>query len=416
MKRSRRRWIGGLAALFALVAIILVWMFSPALEYGLDLYRESGPRAVYSWLRNYESGWTEPSISWERVDPTSSGIDAEKLADLQDYLAARSTEAFLIVKDGKLAQEWYRPGRGPNTHYPVASLAKAITGSLALLLVLDDGRMSLDDPVSRYAPQWQEDEEKSVITIRQLATHSSGLDDVSFSADVSGWKHVYVNQRDQRFPLALTRASTIHAPGERYSYSGVGYYVLAYAITRTLSDAPQRDIPSLLEERVMRPLGIPPQAWRLSYGETYQLDDMNLVAIGSGGRYTPRAIARIGQLMLQRGTWNSAQLISAEIVDKVFRYGGSPEQRQKGPEPAATIGWWVNDDGFWSYLPSDAIVGAGIGHQILLIIPSYDLVAVRLGHTLAEPRVWGPAFWTQLGEHLLKPLMECLRDSSRTGA
>jgi CubicO group peptidase (beta-lactamase class C family) len=402
-------WLGGLLGGFALAAIILGWVFRVPVEYGIKRYRESGPRAVYSWLRNYESSWVKPNVSWERGEPASAGIDPDRLAELQDYVADRSTEAFLIVKGGRLVHEWYRPGRGPNTDHSTASLAKAITGSLALMLALNDSLMNLDDPASKYIPQWRDDEEKSRITIRQLATHSSGLEDVMFEGE-SGWKKTYGEQTNERFPLALTRAGLIHEPGETYSYSGVGYYALAYAITRSLRRAPQRDIPSLLDERVMKPLGVPPQAWSLSYGETYELDGMKLVAIGSGGRATPRAVAKIGQLLLQRGRWDGAQLISAAVVDNVFHYGGSPEQREKGPEPAATMGWWVNDDGFWPYLPSDAVVGAGLGHEILLIIPSHDLVVVRLGHTLAEPRVWGPIFWTELGDHLLKPLMECLRE------
>jgi len=48
-------------------------------------------------------------------------------------------------------------------------------------------------------------------------------------------------------------------------------------------------------------------------------------------------------------------------------------------DPPTGIGAWLNSGGFWSSLPRDAVVGAGAGHQILLVVPSLDIVVVRLG-------------------------------------
>ena len=72
------------------------------------------------------------------------------------------------------------------------------------------------------------------------------------------------------------------------------------------------------------------------------------------------------------------------------------------------LGWWTNVNGAWPSLPRDAFAGAGNGHQIVLVIPSLDLVVVRFGHALAPNHpgdIIGP-YWEPVKEYLFKPLAE----------
>jgi hypothetical protein len=65
----------------------------------------------------------------------------------------------------------------------------------------------------------------------------------------------------------------------------------------------------------------------------------------------------------------------------------------------------VNVDGVWPFLPRDAFVGAGAGHQVLVVIPSLDLIAVRYGETGVDAGD-DTGFWQSLADGFLKPLSD----------
>ena len=77
-----------------------------------------------------------------------------------------------------------------------------------------------------------------------------------------------------------------------------------------------------------------------------------------------------------------------------------------GPAPRSGLCWWVNSDGIWSEVPRDAFAGAGAGNQLLLIVPSLDLIVVRNGAQIDRN-----SFWRGIEQHLLNPLMEVVEGS-----
>jgi CubicO group peptidase (beta-lactamase class C family) len=345
-------------------------------------------------------------VRWETAEPERQGFSAAALEDLWRRIGRGGSSAFLVARGGQLIFERYGPDAGPNQPRLLSALGKSATAALVLLLALSDERLSLDEPVSRYVRQWRDDPVKRAITVRQLIAHSSGLDDVNFLRERSGWKQDYFEHQDQRFRYAVMTAPVLFEPGTRYSYSGVGYYVLAYAAAVAFSENGGKvDLKSLLASRIMEPLGIPRHDWVISYGAAYEWDGYRLYALGSGGFYTPRALATIGQLLLDRGEWQGARLLDARWVDAMLSDLRSPPVRTPGmADPPTGIGLWVNSDGFWPSLPRDAAVGAGAGHQILLVVPSLDLVVVRLGETLGKDEHEGD-FWRALEPALFQPLM-----------
>jgi CubicO group peptidase (beta-lactamase class C family) len=161
----------------------------------------------------------------------------------------------------------------------------------------------------------------------------------------------------------------------------------------------------------MEPLEIPASAWSISYGKSFESDSMELFAIWSGARFTTRATARIGQLLLQKGRWGGVELVAPEWVQTATSYAGTPlpDRSQGSSHPAPGICWWSNSLGAWPALPRDAFAGAGAGGQVLLVVPSLDLVVVRYGNSLGdEPH--GADFWQSLDESLLTPLARTLLD------
>ena len=284
---------------------------------------------------------------------------------------------------------------------------------MALLVALNDGRIKLEDFACEYIPAWKNDPQKSKITIRQLATHSAGIEDAEVPGksheELAGWKGEFWRRHPDPFSIALSQAPIIFAPGTQFAYSNPGMAALGYALTACLKGGAQSDIRALLKERIMEPIGIPDEDWSIGYGTAYELDGMKLYATWGGASYTPRAVATVGRLMLRKGNWEGRLLVSPAWVEKAIRYAGTPlPNRSPGdPHPASALGWWTNFDGVWPSVPRDAFVGAGAGHQVLLVIPSLELIVVRNGESLGDP-VKGETFWAGLEKYLLNPLMNAI--------
>ncbi len=121
------------------------------------------------------------TFNWGNAMPEEMGFSSAKLYAMRDTLAKYNTTSILVIRNDRIILEWYAPEWNESRKHYTASLAKALVGGMSLVLALDDGRMNVDDPVCRYIPEWKNDPEKSKITIRHLATHSSGIEDSEVS-------------------------------------------------------------------------------------------------------------------------------------------------------------------------------------------------------------------------------------------
>src|SRR6266545_4093556 len=106
-----------------------------------------------------------------------SGFDRDRLNAVRDRLSARNTKGLLILRGGRKVMEWYAPGSTAGTKHFTASMAKALVGGTSLLVAMSDGRIRPADRAAQYIPAWVGDPRKSKITIRELATHTSGIQD-----------------------------------------------------------------------------------------------------------------------------------------------------------------------------------------------------------------------------------------------
>jgi CubicO group peptidase (beta-lactamase class C family) len=335
-------------------------------------------------------------------------MNAAHLDRLTAVLAARGTQAFLVARYGKLVHEWYAPGRSAGQRHFSASLAKSLVGGTALLLALSDGRLAPDDLAANYIPAWRADPLKSRITIRHLAAHCSGLEDAETPGkghfEQGGWKERFWRQEPDPFSIALNETPLLFEPGSRFDYSNPGFAMLGYVLTASLRGTQYASLDSLLRARLVQPLGISAEEWSIGYGKTFQVDGLELQATWGGGEFTPRAVARVGQLLLQNGQWGGQQLLDLAWLRKATQQPAGPLD-SAGARPAPGLAWWSNAAGTWPYLPRDAFGGAGARHQLLLVVPSRGLVIVRNGEEL------GPGdFWESAARELFEPLADCFLD------
>ena len=372
-------------------------------------------------------------FSWKQGSPKAHGFSPAKLEEFKDSLVGRGTKKLIVIHQDEVILKWFADGFDDTerTHY-VASLSKSVVSGLSLMLAIQDGLIQPDAPACRYIESLKKDGLKSKITIRQLATHTSGIEDAKLSVyeedslknlgfnthqDLPGWKGQFWRKEPDPFSVTLKEAPVTFTPGSAFAYSNPGVAILNYAVTSSLKDSEYGDIRSYLEDRLYEPMGIPKTAYQIGYGMTYELDGLSLVPGWGGGNFTADALVRIGQLLLHNGNWEGQQLVDSSIVNYVTSYNGTAlpgsnslissewtNRSDSNPVPASTLGWYNNFDGVWGFLPRDAFCGAGAQGQILLVIPSLDLVMVRLGAQLKNDEQ-GEQFWGAVEKHLLNPLI-----------
>lgn len=140
----------------------------------------------------------------------------------------------------------------PATRFALASLTKQFTAT-GIMMLIEDGRVELDAPISNYltdAPAYW-----AGVTVRHLLTHTSGLPPMGreFSG-ATGRGGIYNRIRvSTAEAYAAALADTLHsAPGDRYAYSDVGYFLLGM-ITERVSGMPWR---TFMQQRIFEPLGM----------------------------------------------------------------------------------------------------------------------------------------------------------------
>jgi CubicO group peptidase (beta-lactamase class C family) len=350
-------------------------------------------------------------FEWLTTTAESQGMSSKKLDALKEELAKRKTRAFLVIRNNKIVYEWYAPGHGANKKHYAASLSKPTVAGLALALLLSDGKLKLDTRVSDLVAAWNDDPRKRKITLRHLGSHTSGLADAEQDRlphdKLPGWKGDFwkqLNPPHDPFTIARDQAPVLFEPGTKLQYSNPGIAMLGYAVTAALKDAPQKDIRKLLRDRVMAPIGVADEDWSIGYGKTFKVDGLPLVAGWGGGSYTVRALARIGRLLLREGDWDGKQVLSKKAVRQITGDAGLPGH--------CGMGFWTNADGRYPKLPRDTYYGAGAGDQLLIVVPSLNLIVVRNGDTLAPepkaPKDVFEAFHDQRVKILFEPVLDAI--------
>ncbi len=338
-------------------------------------------------------------------------MSSSKLDEIWKDLSERKTDIFVVVHNDHLIYERYANGFTRTKPHGTASLAKAMVGGMSLMVAMNDGRISPDDKAAKYVPQWADVPGKKEITIRELATHTSGLADAEGDGQahdkLTGWEGDFWKRLPvPNDPFTISRDITpvLFPPGTKSQYSNPGMGMLGYCITASLKGAPQNDLRSLLKQRILEPIGVPANEWSISYGETVTLEGLSIEATWGGAAFSANAATRVGRLLMRKGDWEEHQLISADVVNAGTHHAGLPNR--------SGLGWWVNHnlDGTkpWPEVPEDAYWGIGAGSQFLLVIPSLNLIAVRNGQVMSDDQ----DLFRDLGKRIVVPLISAIAPQS----
>jgi len=229
-----------------------------------------------------------------------------------------------------------------NTLWDLASLTKVVGLTSGVLRLVQDGRLDLDAPVQRYLPTWT-GPGKSVVTVRHLLTHSSGL---------PSWRPLYKEATTPAQARALVLATPLDtAPGVRMVYSDLGAILLGEIVTRVagvpFNELVTRDVfaplamrettwlPSPSKRARIAPTEVDPWRQRHLRGEVH---DENAFALGGiaahAGLFSSAAdLSRLARMYLQYGQLDGARVLdSVTIARFTSRPDGSLSHRALGWE------------------------------------------------------------------------------------
>ena len=319
-----------------------------------------------------------PEADWAASTPAAQGLDPLRLDTALAYLArhcgADGLDQTVVIKNGYLV--W--AGDSIDVRHNIYSCTKGLT-SAAMNLLRVDGALELNDRAATFEPLLSD--RYGDVRIWHFASMTSGYS----ARGASRWGEP---SEDWGWTPYLPDAPYF-APGEAYAYWDEAQMMYG----RVLTQAAQRDLYALLDERIMRPIGVG-DAWRWDPEGRLALATGDSVPIRNGCtgiQLTARELARVGWLYANAGVWAGDTLLPPLYARKQLTaqvpaelpVGPTDRDHVRGPGVYG-YGWWAAspDSGAEHALPhapADAAYLSGFNHNVCLVVPSEGLVLVRMG-------------------------------------
>lgn len=326
--------------------------------------------------------------AWDKVTPASVGWDESKIPDLKAFLEISNTRALLVLKDGKIVIEEYRGKQLVNTaldfnstsNWYWASAGKTLTSALVGIAV-SQNKINLDAKTSDYlGVGWTSltAAQENKITVRNQVTMTTGLDDGVVNPDCTT-KTCLMYKADA---------------GTRWAYHNAPYTLLDAVI----SAATSKTLNAYLSEQIISITGMD--------GQYIKTGDNNVFYS------TPRSMARFGLLLLNKGTWDQTEI----IPESYFNLMKTTSQNFNLSYGYLT---WLN--GKTSFMvpglqtvfpgsitpsaPADMFAAMGKNGQLINVVPSQNLVVVRMGDdpgTSLVPFLFQDDLWEILNTVIVK--------------
>ena len=311
------------------------------------------------------SGLYFPPLSgntWETITPASLNWDLQKLEELKQLLKSNSSRAFIILKDGKIVVEEYFGTKisggqsfDQNSFWYWASAGKTLTATLTGI-AQEDGKLDIQNPSSDYLGQgWTSltSAQEGKINVWHQLTMTTGLDDG------------VANKDDFSTESLVFKAD----PGTRWAYHNAPYTLL----DKVIEGATNKSFSQYFSEKLGSKIGM---------NGTWQRVDFNNVFFSDA-----RSMARFGLLILANGDWDGQSVIQNKNYLKDMINTSQSLNESYG------YLWWLNGKGSYmppgvqvkvpgSYAPNgpdDMYCGLGKNGQYVCVVPSQNLVLVRMG-------------------------------------
>jgi CubicO group peptidase (beta-lactamase class C family) len=353
--------------------LLIILILAPLLARAGD---QPGP-AVSNYFPPSEEqgGWRsllspdgEPDDSQKARIREIGGVDWDvlKTAGSHNTDAAGAT-GLLVIRHGQVVGEWYRDGDRTKA-FNIYSSSKSYTSTAFGLILADFGngplpggrKLSLDTKVcdEEWIPESLPlpDPRKAEITVRHLLNMASGLD--TQNPPVGDHPFEWALGHTAGSPMAKLK----NAPGDAFHYSNAGVAHLVLLFHRSAGE----DLFPFLKRRLFEPIGETQLRWTQIGGN----GAIGPLSQGYSGIFTnPRQHARFCYLALHKGEWAGKRVVPASYYD--FAWKGTSVKTDYGAQ------WWTQPH--VTGAPDDLVMTLGRDHNDGFVVPSLDLVFVRLG-------------------------------------
>ncbi len=338
---------------------------------GCTMVNKIKPEEAYRYTKDWEVARYDSLANWFEYIDTVEYLGNSQLTKLAEAIngafiednpdGPKNTRAALVLYKGQLVGEQYAPGFNQDSRLMGWSMTKSLTATMLAILAREK-QIDLSAPTGITA--WQNDDRQK-ITWEHLLHMNSGL----------AWEEVYDKVSDAVLMLFNSDAIGEYAMQMPLAYEPNTHWVYSSGTSNILATRMRDYFTSTDDyvrypyEKVFHRLGM--------YSMIIETDAYGRFVGSSYGWATARDWAKMGQLYLQNGYWAGEQILPDGWVDFV---------RQPAPNAGGIYGghFWLNRGSRYPDAPQDIFSMDGFHGQKVFIIPSEDLVVVRLGLTYNE--------------------------------
>jgi len=302
--------------------------------------------------------------------------------------AATDTDAFLVMKDGKIVTERYFNGMKPEDRHLLMSVSKSVLGALAGIII-DQGRLDPNALVTSYIPELKGSAYQGA-TVRNLLDMTVGMEfDEDYSSKTSdlyrldesaGWVERGPNAPNGLHEYLATLTKRHGSHGSEFRYISANTDTMGWVLER----ATHTDYADIVSQELWSKLGAERDAYVL-------LDGFQAAYADPGLNMTLRDLGRFAQMVLQRGLYNGQQIVPGDWIEDI-RHGGDPAAWKKGPEYSyfRTLAGYENGSyrSYW-YVADPRrghITAIGLAGQLIIIDPKSNTIVVKFSsHATPAP-------------------------------
>lgn len=308
---------------------------------------------------------------------------------LQNELERYKSIGFFVAKDGQALWEYYWADYSSESNTNSFSMAKSIV-TMLLGKAIEQGYIkSLDQPITDFLPEFNDDEFAKKCTVRDLSAMTSGYDwqeDYYWPLNPTAKAYYGSNIEKQ-----MLKRSFIQQSGGHFNYLSGNTQLLGIILQRAVGIS----LSQYLQEEFWQPMGMENDA----YWSKDRKDGMEKAYCCINSNV--RDFAKFGQLLLQKGNWNGKQILDSAFVEKMI----TPNYKAFNEGEHARYGYSI-----WTDYEHEPNFYGLMGHlgQRVIVVPSENLVIVRLGHT-KDDRSTGKGFLDNDTYYFVDEVMKMLQ-------
>lgn len=291
------------------------------------------------------------------------------------------TDSLIVIKDGEIKYEYYDENNGINRPHILWSVTKTLTGTL-LGTAVRDGRISMEQAVKDFFPNANRNENYPKVKIENLLYLDAGYiwhEGVFDVTENSVVNMLYGRGHNDMATYTASQKMISQGPGKKWNYS-TGLPTLTMGILKKIYGEEYTSMPW---RNLFHPLGINNASFEKDLSGTF---------IGGANSYaTSRDLAKIGYMYLHNGEWNGEMILPPEWMRVMLTPSPgyvSPGTVIKDVTETGVYGgsFWLNrevkkgEGKPYPYSPDDLFAAIGYMGQVLVVLPSQNMVIVRTGY------------------------------------